>query len=1114
MWTFWASLKHFWQIHLTVALCTAVATGVLGGALLVGDSVRGSLKAVTLERLGTIEHAMLADLFFAPELINRPNMVPAVLLNGTVVVPEMQTRAAKVNIHGINQDFFQLWENPHTPNLTHTSGQPFPGIAINTALQTELNVQVGDALLVYFPQSVGISPEFLLGRRETSEVIQTLRLIVSDIVPTQNAGRFSLRAHQSLPLNAFIALPVLQNALGQTGKVNALFTSEPEAFSPDAFALTLDVLGLKIHEHENHFDLQSQHYLIKPQLSDIALLIAAENGIPTLPTLTYLANTITANGKTLPYSTILGMLPAEHDPVGLRVKSNLFTPERSEKEYLSRNFFTLDDNEIILNTWAATDLGVEVDDSVEISYYRTGAAEQYTTQTALFRLKAITPIHGLAADTSLIPEFPGIHATTDMSNWDAPFPIDYTLIRERDEAYWDEYRATPKAFISLKTAQRLWKNRFGNLTGIRMQPAPNLECHATRELFETAFLKKIQPEQIGFQFLAPRAAGLQASEGTTDFGMLFSSLSILIILSVASLIRMLFQIGVEQRSREIGILRALGYPLAKIRSRFLIETGIIAGLGSLLGCAFAIAYTQLMLYGLRTWWLPAIGTPFVTFHMQGSTLFTGISIALAVVLFTIYQTVQKLGNSQTASLLAGGTDFADRSHKPKSQNVKLPSRSRIIIMGLVIGMIGVAIGFGIGFFTNLGTSLLEHPFFQLLAYTSSVITLGWGAFGRWLSSQKVAKRFSRLRFTLKNAARQPGHSKGCVVMVSLACCIIVAVGVNRQDAPPETEYTFVAESDSPLHHSLNTSAGRFELGFSERDAQLLSNSEVIPFRVLPGEDVSCLNLYQPQKPQILGVSARALEKSAWPRSSHWHELKKEGDRVYALADENSIRWVLHHNPEEPLLIEDEFGNPLGLHLHTIQNSLFQSQLIISESHFIRLFPSQSGYRYFLIKTPPEFRKETAAILEKTLRDYGFDVTSASARLANYQGVTNAYISTFQSLGGFGIILGTFGLALVLFRNVIERRGELATLRAFGFRRQLLSRMLFVESSFLLVVGMLIGTLAGLVSVLGTQGYFPAFPWLSLIITLLLILGFGIIANAVAVALALRSPLLATLKKDL
>ena len=269
-------------------------------------------------------------------------------------------------------------------------------------------------------------------------------------------------------------------------------------------------------------------------------------------------------------------------------------------------------------------------------------------------------------------------------------------------------------------------------------------------------------------------------------------------------------------------------------------------------------------------------------------------------------------------------------------------------------------------------------------------------------------------------------------------------------------------------------------------------------------------LYQPQKPQILGAPDTMLDEYPW---SQIRVVQPEGGRAPAIGDMKSLRWILHHNPDEDFIVQDEFGKPLRLELETIENSLFQSQLIISASNFTKYFPSQSGYQFFLIKTPPELREETAQVLEKTLGDYGFDLTSASARLASYRAVENTYISTFQSLGGLGVLLGTFGLALILFRNIIERRGELATLRAFGFRRQLLSRILFLESCFLLTVGMLIGIVAGLVAILGSQGHLPSFPWVSLTITLLFIFGFGIIANAIAVAVALRSPLLSTLKSE-
>jgi len=134
--------------------------------------MRGSLRNITLERLGSIQHALIADHFFEPDILSRQNMVPAILLNGTVVAAETETRASKVNVYGVDHTFFDLWENVDVPNFSKTSDTPFADIVINEALQKELKVQIGDAILVNFPQAVEIHPEFLLGKRDAADVIQ------------------------------------------------------------------------------------------------------------------------------------------------------------------------------------------------------------------------------------------------------------------------------------------------------------------------------------------------------------------------------------------------------------------------------------------------------------------------------------------------------------------------------------------------------------------------------------------------------------------------------------------------------------------------------------------------------------------------------------------------------------------------------------------------------------------------------------------------------------------------------------------------------------------------------------------------------------------------------
>ncbi len=58
------SLRFHWRTNLAVLLGVATATAVLAGALVVGDSVRGSLRDLALQRLGRTELAVSTAGFF------------------------------------------------------------------------------------------------------------------------------------------------------------------------------------------------------------------------------------------------------------------------------------------------------------------------------------------------------------------------------------------------------------------------------------------------------------------------------------------------------------------------------------------------------------------------------------------------------------------------------------------------------------------------------------------------------------------------------------------------------------------------------------------------------------------------------------------------------------------------------------------------------------------------------------------------------------------------------------------------------------------------------------------------------------------------------------------
>ena len=78
-----------------------------------------------------------------------------------------------------------------------------------------------------------------------------------------------------------------------------------------------------------------------------------------------------------------------------------------------------------------------------------------------------------------------------------------------------------------------------------------------------------------------------------------------------------------------------------------------------------------MIFGLQTWWLPAIGTPFMELHISVWSLLIGALISLAVVMLSIRLTVHKVGKTSTVSLLAGKADFVEAAvgDKPKGRRM-------------------------------------------------------------------------------------------------------------------------------------------------------------------------------------------------------------------------------------------------------------------------------------------------------------------------------------------------------------------------------------------------------------------------------------------------------------
>lgn len=1054
------NLGYYWRNHVAVAGGVAIAVAVLAGALLVGDSVRGSLRDLVLARLGNTESVVTSAGVFREKLAESfPGSCPMIALEG-VVSNDAGKRLGGVQVYGVDERFWRF----------HGAQAPGDGALLSAPLARDLGHRDGDAVLTLVPKYSAVPLESLHGRKEDAG--RTVRLNAR-VLPG-SLGEFSLRPSQGDVRAIFIPLRRLQRDLGLEDRVNTLLlAASPDAPATLRSAYTLEDLGIRIRmlADQKALSVEKEGTLVDDALAQPVEAATKALGLTTTPYFTYLANSIRVKDRTIPYSLVTAA-----SGTGVR-----------------------------LNEWAARELAAKAGDNVDLEYYVWEESGTLAVKKASFKIDGISPMN--AFDPGMAPEYPGISDAKHLTDWDPPFPMDLKKIGPRDEAYWDRYGTTPKMLLPLKEGQQLWRSRFGSLTSIRVHLGEGQQPEAMRDALAGRLRAALDPAAMGLVVYGVRQQSLGASRGATDFSEYFVYFSFFLVVSAVMLAGLFFKLGVEQRAKEVGVLRTLGFTPARLRGLFLREGLLLAVVGGAIGVAGAIAYGWLILEGLRTWWVGAVGTTLLTLHVSGTTLAYGFLGGLVTSVLVILWTLRGL-HAVTPRGLVLGSPSAVRTSRV------LPAiAAGAAVLGLAMLAASAAGAFGrtAGFF-GAGSLLL-------VASLSAIRT--------WLG-RTTGGLSSITRLGFRNAAFRPGRSTLCIALIASATFILVAVDAFRRSPAPLTDkkaghggFPLMAESLVPVVYDLNSADGRQNLNLADRAE--LADIKFTAFRLRPGDDASCLNLYEPRNPRVLGAPEAFLREGRFSFQSSieeapnpWLLLEKElpDGAIPAIADANSMTYVLHRSLGQEFVLNAGSARPVRLRLvAALADSALQGELIIAEKNFVRLFPEQQGYRFFLMETRSA-PTSAAKALGEGLSDYGLDVTPTQARLDVFHRVENTYLSTFQTLGGLGLVLGTMGLAVVLWRNVLEQRRELALLRAVGYRPAHLAVLVLSENIFLLLAGLLAGTLTAMVAIAPALaergGHLPLLSWGLLLPGVLVV---GLAASVLAVAAAVRLPILPVLRSE-
>ena len=1021
------SFLHYFKANLLVAIGVAISTMVLTGSLVIGDSVRHSLTQATFYRLGETTHLVaVKERYFRQEMASEMEAVnpdlkatSVLLLEGMAVADGGQQRANKVQVVGVDADFEKIANTPFFAELQNNE------IAISENLAERLQKGAGDNILVRIKKASLIPMNAPFVSAEETSV--ALRATIKKVVSKEELGRFSLKNSQTAPYNIFMSIDRLNRLMEFEGKANQILVSAELEIAVVSEVVNTCLtpadagLILKKLDDGREVEISTERVFMESKISDLLGSLPGADMI-----LTYFVNAIDHKQSSVPYSFVSSV----NDP-------------------------KLASNEIILNQWAADDLNASVGDTISLQYFEIGPLRQLANKEAEFILKEIVPMDSPLADPTRVPLLPGLSDAGHCREWEAGVPIDLNAIRDKDEKYWDDYKGTPKAFISTESALRLWSNRFGDYTAVRY-PAGLFN----EDVYKTEFARAISPADLGMIVEPIREQGVHAAQNGTDFSGLFIGLSFFILVASIILTALLFRLNLESRSSQIGLLVALGFQQKHIRSFYLSEGFVVSLFGGIVGLVISYFYTTLVFRILNSLWFDIVRTNVLEIQLLPSTLVIGLVISLIVSLIAIVISLRRFQKQKAVEL-------------QKQISVKESHFKTRLLNGVLWGALALSV---VVFVMQLFAKQADASMFFM---SGGLMLLGLLLLFRKLLQKRGAKKTGEFQFSQLSAinlTRNISRSTTIVTLFALGTFIVISTGSYKMDliagANKKTSGTggflYFAETTMPVLFDINNKEKKAEEG-------IYQDFNVVQFRKVDGDDASCLNLNRIAQPAILGVDAVNLAgrfdfaaKMKGLDVDPWLSLETdfEDGTIPVIADQTVIQWGLGIKVGDVLLYQNELGDTLKLRLIAgTKPSVFQGYVIISNKHFLKNYPSSSGSNIFLVGGDPENEAAIGDELQSVFRDYGWEMESAAKRLVEFYSVTNTYLSIFLALGALGLILGTIGLAVILARTILERRREIALMQAIGFTKTIIFKLLVNEYLLLLLSGVLLGFITAVVATL-------------------------------------------------
>lgn len=516
-----------------------------------------------------------------------------------------------------------------------------------------------------------------------------------------------------------------------------------------------------------------------------------------------------------------------------------------------------------------------------------------------------------------------------------------------------------------------------------------------------------------------------------------------------------FSIIVAQRTREFGLLKALGAKSSQVLASVIVESAIVATLASVAGIGFGVLVAQGIQQLLKAFGasLPQSGLQFLP-----HTVWISMTVGLTV---TMLSAVIPARKAARIAPMAALREFAPAAERPKRS---------LAAVGLILAATGIGI-----FFAGLFAHLAKPA--AIVGIGAVIIFLGVAALSPFIAGTLARVIGSPLpvifhmpgRLARLNAARNPRRTAATssALMIGMALVSLVAIFAASLKASASDALDKALRADFII---TNKSFGT-ERGFSAQVAERLNKldqlSAAVGIRdgsIRIANETKDLVAFDPSVIQKVIHIKMVQGQLQDLRTGFFIKEATAKDLHLAVGDKAKVEFLTSGKQE--LTVTGIFES----------NPLLQSEYLLSLGTYDANFRDRFDSGVLAKIAPGVKPKDARKAIRAQLTDFPTvavrDQTEFKARQAAQ---INRLLGLVTALLGLALVIALLGITNTLALSVFERTRELGLLRAVGMTRRQTRTSIRWESVIVSVIGAVLGLAVGvffgwgLVTALKDQG---------------------------------------------